>query len=280
MDLKSGLLLICGAVLAVAAIFAIAGSTTASNTVSNLSDYKGTLSVSGTGYVYAAPDTALVSIGVVTEATTSTGAMGDNANAMDAVMKAMRNLGIMDKDMQTSTISVQPKYSYQYPVATPEGSSAAGSPASSSGAISSAIYPPYPVETKISGYTATNTITVKVHDLSKVGPVIDAAYGAGANQINGVTFTLSDDRAQAVYDQALQLAVAQAKDKARTIADAAGLGDIKLQTITESGNYYPIYFAGAASGAMDKAAAAPTPVSPGEQKVSATVSMVYVYVPQ
>jgi hypothetical protein len=262
MGLKSGFLFTCGALLAVAAVFAIAGSSTALNNPQaiNMSEYSGELSVSGTGYVYVEPNMARVTVGVINEAETSTKAMADNADTMDGIMKAVRGLGISDRDIKTSTISVQPKYEYQYP-------------------DSSSSRPPGPVKTKISGYTATNTVTVTVRNLDKVGPVIDAAYGAGANEIHGVSFMLTEDRQAEVYREALEQAVAEAKSKAKTIAGAAGIEGIKLKSISESGAYFPVYESYAA-GAADRAMAAPTPVSPGEQRVSATVSLKYVYVPQ
>lgn len=264
MGLKSGFLFACGALFAVAAIFAIAGSSTALNNAQtfNLSEYTGTLSASGTGYVYAEPDQAQISVGVTNEANTSSQAMADNANAMDKVMQAIRSLGISDRDIKTSTVSLQPKYDYQYP-------------------DSSGYVPPGPVRSKISGYTATNTVTITVRDLTKVGPVIDAAYGAGSNQINGVTFMLSEDKSATVYKEAMKKAVAEAKDKAKTIADAAGIDTIKLKTISETGSNFPVIYQSfdkASAGAAPMAVS--TPVSSGEQKVSATVSVTYVYVPQ
>lgn len=268
MGFKQGFLFTCGAILALAAILLIIGNTSAQNTAPavNMSIYTGTISVSGTGYVYAEPDMAKVSIGVTTEATTSTQAMADNANAMDKVINAIKAQGIPAGDIKTSTVSLQPKYEYQYPT-------------SSSGSYDKPS-PPASLSTRIVGYTATNTVTVTVRDISKVGAVIDAGYNGGANQIHGVSFTLSDEKGASVYKQALQKAVAEASDKAKVIASASGVGEIKLKTISESGQYYPVAYDGMERSAMATGAVAPTPVSPGQQHVSATVSLTYVYIPQ
>jgi uncharacterized protein YggE len=192
MGFKQGFLFVSGALFALAAIFIIIGSSTAQNTppAINMSLYAGTLSVSGNSYVYADPDLAKVTIGVTTEAATSTQAMADNANAMDQVIKAIKQLGISEKDIKTSRVSLQPKYSYEYPTATayPDKPNIAVPPS-----------PPTSLATKIVGYTATNTVTVTVRDMAKVGQVIDAGYNSGANQVQGVTFLLSDEKGAEVY---------------------------------------------------------------------------------
>jgi uncharacterized protein YggE len=267
MGFKQGFLFMCGALAVLAVLFLIIGNTAAQNTAPavNMSIYTGSLSVSGTGYVWAEPDMAKVTIGVTTEATTSTQAMGDNANAMDKVVNAIKAQGIPAIDIRTSTVSLQPKYEYQYPTSSSSPDKAV---------------PPTSLSTRIVGYTATNTVTVTVRDMSKVGAVIDAGYNGGANQIHGVTFTLSDEKAASVYKQALQKAVTEAGDKAKVIASASGVGEIKLKSISESGQYYPVAYDAMERSAMAAGAVAPTPVSPGQQQVSATVSMTYVYIPQ
>jgi len=275
MGFRHGFLFAGGALFALAALFIIVGSTTAQNAAQplNTSLYSGTLSVQGTGYVYAEPDLAKVTIGVTTEATTSQQAMADNANAMSQVVSAIKALGIPANDIKTSTISLQPKYSYEYPTTynTATAEKAVGSVAVSPS-------PPTALTTKIVGYTATNTVTVTVRDMSLVGRVIDEGYAGGANQVNGVTFLLSDEKGATVYKEALKQAVADARDKATTLADAAGVGDIKLKTITESGQYYPVAYDAMEARAAG-VASVPTPISPGQNKVSATVSLTYVYVP-
>ncbi|HEY3273321.1 MAG TPA: SIMPL domain-containing protein [Methanocella sp.] len=278
MGFKKGFLFVCGALFALAAIFLIIGNTTAQNTPSkiNMSEYCGTLTVTGSGDVYAEPDLAKVTIGVTTEATTSTAAMGDNANAMSKVIDAIKRLGIPEKDIKTSTVSLQPKYEYQYPTAasSPTGTDKVVPPVPTSS-------PPTSLSTRIVGYTATNTVTVTVRDMSLVGKVIDEGYSGGANKINGVSFLLSDEKGATVYKDALKKAVAEAKDKAGVLATAAGISDYRLKTVSENGQYYPMaYDAMERTAAVGMAASAPTPISPGQNKVTATVGLTYVYVPQ
>ncbi|HTY91902.1 MAG TPA: SIMPL domain-containing protein [Methanocella sp.] len=254
MGYKKGLLFGLGAIAALAIILAIMGSASADDTPLAASKDK-TVSVTGTGSVYATPDIAKFSTGVVTEADTSADAMQKNAQLMDSVVSAIKRAGIPDKDIRTGRISLEPVYNYY---SQPSGSTE---------------------KPKIVGYSATNTVTVTIRDLSKVGATIDAATNAGANKVNGVSFELSDELASSVYKQALTKAVADGVDKAKTIGDAAGTGSLALKSITESGTYYPqpVYMDFAASGDV-KAAAVPTPVSPGEQKIQATVTMVYTFV--
>jgi uncharacterized protein YggE len=276
MGFKKGFLFACGALFALAALFLIIGNTMAQNAPRegiNSSLYSGTISVTASGDVYAEPDLAKVTIGVVTEATTSSQAMSDNANAMSKVIDNIKALGIDSKDIRTSTVSLQPKYEYQYPTATsaPASTSDKMVPPSAPGSLS----------TRIVGYTATNTVTVTVHDLSKVGKVIDEGYGGGANTIQGVTFMLSDEKGATVYKEALKKAVAEAKDKADVLAGAAGITDYKLKSISDSGQYIPMaYDVMERSAAGTMSAMAPTPISPGQNKVTANVALTYVYVPQ
>jgi uncharacterized protein YggE len=289
MGFKHGFLFAIGAVFALAVIFTIIGSTMAQNvtTVTNSSQYKGTITVTGTGTVYVVPDMAQVSIGVTNDAATATQAMSDNAQAMTNVINAIGQLGIASTDVKTSTVSLQPKYAYEYPTtvepstaynnASSGGSSGTMIPAiTSSPLIPVATTSPTVLTTQIVGYTATNMVTVTIRDLTLVGPVIDAGYNNGANQVNGVTYTLSDSLAASVYQQALQSAMTNGAAKAQTLATAAGISGIELKTISESSMYYPVSFQ-----ALEPAASADdvvsTPVSSGQNQVTATVSLTYAY---
>ncbi|WP_231844926.1 SIMPL domain-containing protein [Methanocella arvoryzae] len=241
---------------------AYAADGTDDDTDGNLSEKAGTINVNGHGTVYSEPDVAKVTIGVITEAATSTQAMADNANKMSSVVAGIKSVGIPDRDIQTATISVEPEYASENP------------------SNSAMIYPP-PAKQNITGYKATNTVTVTVRDLSKVGGVIDAATSAGSNEIQGVTFMLSDERQSRVYQEALQKAIMDGAAKAKNISSAAGITDYKLKSVSESGPGYPVYsYEGAGGAMMARAAAAPTPVSTGEIKVEASVSMRYTFVPR
>lgn len=255
MGYKQGLLFGLGVITALAIVLTIMGSASADDTPLAASKDR-TVSVTGTGSVYTVPDIAKFSTGVVTEADTSTDAMQKNAQLMDAVVNAIKRSGIAEKDIRTGRVTLEPVYNYY---SQPQGSTE---------------------KPKIVGYRATNTVTVTIRDLSKVGTTIDVATNAGANKVNGVSFELSDERSADVYKEALTKAVSEGADKAKTIGDAAGTGKLTLKSISESGTYYPqpVYMDFAGAGEMKSAAMAPTPVSPGEQKVQATVTMVYTFV--
>ncbi len=134
---------------------------------------------------------------------------------MDTVVNAIKSSGIPANDIRTSGVTLEPVYNYN---SEPQGATD---------------------KPKIVGYRATNTVTVKVKDLSKIGSTIDAANNAGANRVNGVSFELSDELAADMYKQALTKAVSDGSDKAKTISSAAGVSNLTLKSISESGTYYP-----------------------------------------
>ena len=148
-----------------------------------------TLSVSGTGSVSVKPDVADVTVGVTIQRDTAGDAAADAANVMDAVITALKGLGIAEEDIQTTTLSLSPVYDYDNT--------------------------PY----RIVGYTASNLVTVTVRDLSQTGPVIDAATAAGATDVNSISFRLQDQTA--AETEAREMAVLAARAKADTIASAA-----------------------------------------------------------
>lgn len=252
MDFKRGFLFGLGILAALTLVLAYAGNTNAINTgVSNSSSDgpAGVITVTGNGYVYGEPDIAKVCIGVVTEADTSSDAMSKNSKDMDAVISAIRKAGIPDKDIQTNYVSIQPVYDYSN-------------------------------QPRIAGYTATNTVTVTIRDMSIVGTVIDTAYASGSNRINGICFMMSEERYASLYKQALDKAVKDGSEKARTIAIASGGSDLELKRVSESEGYcynpvpyYTSYDYRMVSGKV----ATTTPVSQGEDKVQATVSMEYTF---
>jgi len=201
------------------------------------------LTVSGEGDARAAPDQAQLSAGVVTQGKTAAEALAANSRAMSAVFAALKRLGIPEKSIQTSNFSVEPQY-------TPYNAS-------------------NPQPARIVGYQVSNTVTVGVDDLDKVGPTLDALIASGANQAGGVSFSIRD--AKPLLAQARQAAVKDAIERAETYAKAAGITLGAIVSIQEGGSQAPRPMM--RMEAMAAAPAPPPPIAGGEQSVSASVTI-------
>lgn len=202
-----------------------------------------TLNLSAYGETHVAPDMATINLGVNTEAPTAAAALQANATQMTKVIAALRKAGIADKDIQTSGLNLNAQYDYVQNE------------------------PP-----KLRGYQAANQVTVTVRDLAKLGQAVDATVGAGANQVNGVSFGLADP--SAAEDAARRQAVKALAAKANLYATATGYKLARLVNLSEGGGYsppapMPIY----AAARMAKADS--TPVSGGELSVRIDISGVY-----
>ena len=205
------------------------------------------LSVKGSAEVRVEPDIATVRLGVVEEAATAREAQ-DGANRLAAgILGAMREVGIREDHVQTSRLTLTPIYSRSRP--------GAGS------------------APRIVAYRASNEVSVRVEELMRVGEVIDAGLGAGANQLQGVRFELQDDRTARA--NALKQAIAEARGKAAAMADALGVELEPIVSVQEGGVSIvrPMMEMGGRAMAMQEAV--PTPVAPGDVRVSATVSIRY-----
>ena len=208
-----------------------------------------TLEVTATGKVSTAPDRATVSAGVVTEGKTAREAMMANATKMNAVFEGLKAAGIAEKNIQTSQLSLQPRYNYK-DQQTP----------------------------KIDGYEARNTVTAKSEDLQSVGAMLDALVKAGVNNIGGVEFSV--DNPEAAINEARTKAINSAKEKAQSMAEAAGvkLGHLMMMSEVNSGNQpRPMMMQASFRGeAMDSS---PTPIAGGEQSLQVTVNLSYAIEP-
>lgn len=199
--------------------------------------------VTGDSIVQAQPDTAILTVSVVTQARTALEAQQDNANKSDAVVRALKNAAGAGAEVKTSGYSLQPQRIYK------EGQ------------------PP-----TITGYEARNSVSVTLSDLTKVGAVIDAAALAGANDVAGISFTLRKDRP--ARDQALADATREAMSKAQVIATALGGKLVRVVEVQEEGVVrppQPIY--GVQMGMM-KTASAPTPIEVGTLDIRSRVQLV------
>ncbi len=201
------------------------------------------LSLSVEGESTATPDMATVSFGVQTQGKTAADALQANNARMTAVMAALKNAGIATKDIQTSSLNLNPQYTYGNNV------------------------PP-----TLNGYQASDQITVRVEDLSRTGPVIDQVVKAGINQIDSVTFGLKDNNA--ALDQARQSAVATLAQRANLYAAATGLHVTRLVSL-EEGEHQSVVPPRPVFAMAKMAAPAATPISEGELHLSVTVSATY-----
>ena len=200
-----------------------------------------TLSVNGTGSVDLVPDVAYIYIGVHTEdANVATAVAANNDNAQ-AVISALKRLGVEDKDIRTSNFSIYPQQQYD-----------------KDGQLTGTVY------------VVDNTVYVTVRDLEKLGNLLEAGINAGANSINGITFDVLD-KTQAVA-QARDAAVTAARQQAEQLAEATGvtLGDI--QTISYYDNVPTPY---TANGGKGGGGVMSVPVSAGQMQVTSTVTIIY-----
>jgi len=197
-----------------------------------------TVIATGTGTVEVAPDLATLSIGVTTQGDTAANALTANTAAMEAVMARLIASGIEARDMQTSNLYLSPNWT-GYDTATPT----------------------------ISGFVASNSLTVQVRILDTLGAVLDASVADGANTLNGLTFGLANPGP--VLDEARKEAVADARARAELLATAAGMTLGRIVLISEAEGAIVAYDGYRAD------AAAPVPVAGGELGLSANVTIQY-----
>jgi uncharacterized protein len=196
-----------------------------------------TLNITGHGEARAAPDQASLQLGVVTQGPTAVAAMQANAAAMTKVITALRAGGIAAGDIQTSTLSVAPQYAYAQGEAP-----------------------------RLTGYEASNQVSVTTQDLARIGRLVDAAAGAGATNVGAIAFGLKNRGAAA--NLARLAAVKDLDDKAQIFADAAGYHIRRLVNLSEASAEQP----GPRPLMAMAAAAAHTPVESGEIVVSVDVT--------
>jgi hypothetical protein len=204
-----------------------------------------TISVTGHGEVMAVPDIAHATVGVRTVAETARAALSENSATMAAVLDALRSRGIADRDMRTTNVSLHPRWRMEV---TENGTRAQ----------------------VLTGYEAANLLRVTCRDLSKLGELLDALAGAGANDMRGISFDV-DDRVK-LMDEARAIAVRNARANAGLYAREAGVSLGAVLSISEAGVSPPTH----SNRAMaEMAAAAPVPIAGGEQTISASISVTF-----
>jgi uncharacterized protein YggE len=202
-----------------------------------------TLTLSAEGRVTRASDLVELSGGVLTTAPTASAAMAENAKLMTAVVAAVRKAGVADRDIQTSSLSLQPQYRYENN------------------------QPPI-----LTGYQANNTVNLKVRKIADTGALIDTLVKNGANQIQGPNFIL--DKPEAALDEARKAAMAAARTRAKLYADAAGMKVKRIVEISEAGAMSPMPRPMMRMAAESDVAAAP-PVEAGEVGLGVTVNVTF-----
>jgi len=199
--------------------------------------------VAGDSIVQAQPDTAILTISVVTQGKRAIDAQQENASKSDAVVRAAKTAAGTGAEIKTSGYSLQPQRVYREN------------------------QPP-----TITGYEARNSVTVTISDLTKVGGVIDATAQAGANDVAGISFTLRQDRA--ARDQALKEATREAVSKAQVIAQALGGRVVRIVEVQEEGLERPRPMYEANAGLMRASAQVATPVEVGSLEITSRVQLI------
>jgi hypothetical protein len=209
-------------------------------------DAPSAISVSGEATVSAPPDLAHIDAGVASDAKTAKEASETNNAAMGKVLLALKTAGIAEADYQTSRLSLQPQYG--------QNRTSGASP--------------------VVGFRASNRVTVKIRDVTKVASVIDMLVGAGANDVGNISFEVT--QASKLLDEARERALADASRKAEIYAKAAGVTLGAPLGISEGGGPVPLFKARMATAPM----AAPAAVAPGEETLSVTVNVSWAIKPK
>jgi uncharacterized protein YggE len=214
--------------------------------------------VQGSATLTEKPDQALVSFMVNKTATKLEEAQSEANKAADAIVGDLKKMGIEEKDIKTNNYNSYPIYdqneksviSYRSP------------------------------QTKITGYTVNQNVSVSVHDIGKINEVIDIITKDGAENISGPNYTFSEDKQKALTEQARTEAINEAKQKAKSMAKSAGIRLGRILSVQENGGLYPIRDIAVTSKAMEvsvgsEPAVPTTNLNPGESKITQTVTLSY-----
>ena len=201
------------------------------------------ISLTGHGEVRAVPDMAVINMGVVSSAETARAALDANTKAMTELIANLKAANIDDKDIATSNFSVNPRLDY--------GQNGGQVP-------------------KLVGYDVTNAVTVIVHKIDGLGALLDNVVSSGSNQINGISFSVSNS--DAAMDEARKLAVKDATHKAQIYAGAASINMGNIMSLSESSGMAepPVTFSRAKAMSADSA---PVPIAQGSQVISVDVNI-------
>jgi uncharacterized protein YggE len=204
-----------------------------------------TLTADGVGMVFAQPDTVIITIGVTTRGDTPAAALDANSTDMQSVIDAILGAGVDEADVTTSGFSISPVYSNQRDEQQPQ---------------------------RITGYTVSNQVTVRIRDIATSGDVLNQVVAAGANQINGIRFDIAEP--QPLQDEAMAAAIADAQRKAELMAEAAGVQLVRVLTVSAYANSGP-----QPQYDLMRAAVA-VPIMGGEQAITANATLQFEIAPR
>lgn len=200
----------------------------------------GEIVVTGTGLIATEPDMAVISLGVSREALHARDAMGDTSRAVTKVLTTLEAAGIEARDIQTSSVSLSPRWDRSDRNAQP----------------------------RVVGYVVSNSLSIRVRDLDALGGLLDNVIGSGANQMNGLSFALADPRPW--EDDARKIAVDDAIAKANVLASAAGVTLGPIRRMSEGGATRPV-----TAQFRQESFAADVPIAAGDVNVRASVTIVF-----
>ena len=210
---------------------------------------KNTITVSDKGEIYVKPDLALTTFSVINEAKTVTEAINKNTEKMNAVIEFVKNQGIEDKDLKTTTFNIYPRYEWYEEIRIP----------------------PYPQGKRVLvGYEVRQSLEVKIRDMEKIGDIIQGATDAGANQVGELQFTVDD--LDEFKKQAREQAIEKAKTKAEELVSQLGVKLVRITNFSESGvvpRYYEL------EKAVGMGAEEAPQIQTGENKIEVTVTITY-----
>jgi len=219
------------------------------------------VSFSGEGKVLAKPDIAVISFSILTEATSSKVAQDENSKKSQKVTDFLKKQGIDEKDIKTTGYNVYPQYSYPRPcpLYAPENS----------------YYPCGGTDQKITGYQVTQTFEAKVRDIDKASTILDGVVTAGANQVYNLSFQI--DNPEKLKDQAREMAIKDAKDKADNLKKQLGIRLGRIVSFSENGSGWPpIYYEAKAMDSRGGMGGGVEPSVPsGENEVTVNVTVTY-----
>ncbi len=210
-----------------------------------------TISFTGKGEVIVKPDIATVSFGVSAENLDVAKAQTEATTKMNNIIDLLKKKGVAEKDIKLTNYSIYPRYDY----------------------LQAQIYP-YTGKQTLAAYVVSQTVEVKIRDISKAGEILSGVGEFGVTDVSGLTFTV--DNEDVVKDQARDLAIADAKVQAKTLAKSLGVKLVKITSFSENGNY-PIYYEMNKSMALGIGGGdATVPQVPiGENKITSNVNITY-----